>query len=223
MLIPASSSSTQASIHEHNSLSRVQWANVITASWQGQVASIFETGEYLQRAQGELRHGEWIAMIENDLPFSRQTANKLMKVTVCDHLRNDAHVRHLPAHWGTLYELTTLTEEQFEGGIKTGAINPKMLRKDVKALRGDDQSIAPAERNVSPFAVLKRRAAEQEHEIRQLKAKLSNVQDGSLFDLRKDTPKNIADVVAGTVSEAKAIAIAEAIKSAIKAKKAAGT
>jgi hypothetical protein len=35
----------------------------------------------------------------------------------------------------TLAALTKLTEEQYKRGIETGVINPKMQRKDVKALR----------------------------------------------------------------------------------------
>jgi hypothetical protein len=58
------------------------------------------------------------------------TANKLMKIGACDHLRNSEHVPNLPVHWGTLFELTLLTAEQFNHGIESGAINPKMQRKD---------------------------------------------------------------------------------------------
>ena len=64
-----------------------------------------------------------------------------MKIAACDHLRNSEHVPNLPVHWGTLFELTLLTADQFEHGITTGAINPKMQRKDVGALRGDGQNV----------------------------------------------------------------------------------
>jgi hypothetical protein len=45
------------------------------------------------------------------------------------------------------------------------------------------------------------------------------VQDGSVFDLKRDTPKSIAKVIAAPVTEAKATTIAEAIKAAIKARR----
>ncbi|MBO0733332.1 MAG: hypothetical protein J2P49_03260 [Methylocapsa sp.] len=61
-------------------------------------------------------------MIKEELPFTRQTVNKLMAIAESDNLRNDAHVRHLPAAWGTLYELTKLTDEQFDAAIQSGAI-----------------------------------------------------------------------------------------------------
>jgi hypothetical protein len=118
------------------------------------VPSIFEVGALLESAKLDLiakvGHGEWIKMIKEDLPFTRQTTNKLMKVAACEHLRNDAHVRHLPANWGTLYELTKLTPEQFEDGIKSGAIHPKMQRKDVMTLRGIEPKPKPRKKNDIP-------------------------------------------------------------------------
>jgi hypothetical protein len=121
-------------------MSREKWASRIAAAWQKQVPSIFEVGALLESAKAELKHGEWIAMAKSELPFTRTTATRLMQVAACDHLRNDAHAHHLPAHWPTLCELTKLTTAQFEQSIASGAINPKMQRKDVKALRGENVS-----------------------------------------------------------------------------------
>lgn len=119
-----------------NTRPRAKWAELICKAWQESIPSIFETGNLLEASKAELGHGAWLPMVREDLPFSKQTANKLMAIADNDSLRNDAHVRHLPVSWGTLYELTRLTPEQFDAGIKSGAINPKMERKDVAALRG---------------------------------------------------------------------------------------
>ena len=45
-------------------------------------------------------------------------------------------MKHLPAAWSTLYDLTVIANKGFdlEAGIESGAIHPKMERKDVKAL-----------------------------------------------------------------------------------------
>ena len=125
-----------------NTASRKKWVDRISSAWREQVPSIFETGNLLEAAKAELAHGEWLVLAKEELPFSHQTANKLMAIADSDVLRNYAHGRNLPAAWTTLYELTKLTEEQFDAGIKSGAINPKMERKDVKVLRG----IEPKER-----------------------------------------------------------------------------
>ena len=128
---------------EQNHLSREKWAKRIGAAWQKQVPSIFEVGALLEAAQVEFRetkrYGEWSAMVKSELPFTRETAFKLMTIAACDHLRDVAPGQQLPAHWTMLYDLTKLTPEQFEAGIKSGAINPKMQRKDVKALRGGEE------------------------------------------------------------------------------------
>ena len=51
-----------------------------------------------------------------------------------DNVRDVAHAQRLPVPWVTLYELTKLTDEQFDNGIKSGDINPSMQRKDVSGL-----------------------------------------------------------------------------------------
>jgi hypothetical protein len=135
-----------------NTLPRNKWAQRITDAWQAQVPSIFEVGSLLEAAKAELRHGAWIGMAKADLPFSLSTANQLMKIARCDHLRNSQCVTNLPAHWGTLFELTLLTASQFESGIASGKINPRMQRRDVKALRGDAK---PAPATISPSFVLR--------------------------------------------------------------------
>lgn len=139
-----------------NQLPREKWAKRIGAAWQKQVPSIFEVGALLEAAKAELKHGEWLAMIKGELPFDPSTAQRLIKITINEKLRDAAHAQHLPAHWPTLYELTKLTAEQFATGIETGAINPKMQRKDVKALRGDvvrasrEKSERPAPSSINP-------------------------------------------------------------------------
>jgi hypothetical protein len=121
-----------------NQLPREKWAKRIAVAWQKQVPSIFEVGALLEAAKAELKHGEWMALVKEELPFGQSTANKLMKIFGCEHMNSD-HAPNLPVHWMTLHDLALLTPAQFEAGIASGAINPKMQRKDVKALRGDEQ------------------------------------------------------------------------------------
>ena len=158
-----------------NALSHEKWAKRITDAWQNQVPSIFEVGSLLEAAKAELKHGEWIAMIKGELPFGRSTANKLMKIAACDHLRNAEHVPHLPAHWGTLFELTTLTKEQFEGGIEAGVINAKMQRKHVKALRGHAAKLEKPGRR-SRVAELSQENAQLKSAIAQLNARVAELE-----------------------------------------------
>jgi hypothetical protein len=167
---------------------RSSWARQITEAWQKQIPGIFEVGDLLVRAQAELRHGEWTAMVKNDLPFNRQTAFKLQKIANDARLRHVSHGKHLPAHWATLYELTTLTPAQFNAGISSSAINARMQRKDVKELRGDQPVTSRRERRPS----LREQLAEARQEIERLTRS-----GGDLFNA-SDSARDIAAVLVRT-------------------------
>ena len=115
--------------------SRQQWANAICAAWQNCVESILETGRLLYEAKEDLGHGQFLAMIDADLPFSEDTAQRLM--AVCRHpvLSYTAHARYLPPVWYTLYQLSRFESDHLERWIKDGRIHPEMQRRDVVALR----------------------------------------------------------------------------------------
>ena len=107
----------------------------ISGAWQKSRAAVFEAGRWLIDAKADLEHGEFEEMIENDLPFSRGTAERLMLVASDRRLRKAAHGPHLPTSWRTLYEITKLSDKQLERGIKKKIIRPDMERKDVEKLR----------------------------------------------------------------------------------------
>jgi hypothetical protein len=75
-----------------------------------------------------VQHGDWLPMIEGELPFGRTTAFMLMKIAEDLRLSNVDHGKHLPPSWRTLYELTKLSDSDFETGIRDGTINPEMER-----------------------------------------------------------------------------------------------
>ena len=55
-----------------------KYAQRITACQRKSVESIIECGRLLIAAKDELKHGEFLKMIENELPFKRSTAQALM-------------------------------------------------------------------------------------------------------------------------------------------------
>ncbi len=67
---------------------------------------------------------------------------------------------------------------------------------------------------VSPVSNLKRQVAEQDREIAQLKEQLESAKarSGSLFDLKRDDPKDIGKVIPGTISESKFRKIVKAVE-----------
>lgn len=122
------------------------WALRISACWQASVKAILEVGRLLSEAKQALPHGEFGSMCESALPFTARTAQMLMAIAADPRLTNPKHVSLLPPHWGTLYELTKLTDEQFDAGVKDGTIIPDLDRQAaVRAAR----AIAPGRQQPS--------------------------------------------------------------------------
>lgn len=114
----------------------------IGGAWRKAVGCFIEAGSLLIEAKKELDHGEFEAMIRDELPFSPSTARKLMSIAMHPVLGNRAHVNDLPASWGTLYELSRMKKEQLERAIEHDLVNSKMERKDAEALLGRPVSVA---------------------------------------------------------------------------------
>jgi hypothetical protein len=115
---------------------RKEHAARINEAWQRGVDAVIETGMLIIDAREGLEHGEYIAMVENDLHFKRAMAFKLVAIASNKVLSNVSHGKHLPSAWTVLYDLTTVGNKGFdlEAGIASGAIHPGMERKDVKGL-----------------------------------------------------------------------------------------
>jgi hypothetical protein len=113
-------------------LSSADWAERIAAAWRSSVQGILEAGRLIAQAKAALPHGEFAAMIDKALPFGARTAQRLMAIAADELLANPTHVSHLPASWGTLYEITKLSDDQFVRAIASGAISPDSERGEVR-------------------------------------------------------------------------------------------
>jgi hypothetical protein len=113
------------------------WRQRIWAEWQKQVHTTLEIGRLLSEAHDDLIgiRGAWAAMVANDLPFDRTTAQRYMEIWRNPVLSNVAHGQQLPASWRTLYELTKFDDDTLRNLIATGQITPRTERKDVEQLR----------------------------------------------------------------------------------------
>jgi hypothetical protein len=107
------------------------WATRISACWQASVKAILEVGRLLAEAKDALPHGAFGKMIDTDLPFTARTAQMLMAIGSDPRITNPKHVSHLPASWGTLYEITKLDDTAFEAKIADGTIRPDMMRREL--------------------------------------------------------------------------------------------
>ena len=116
---------------------RAQWAKEICAIHTRTVQAVLEMGRKLieaKQGKNKLSHGEFVKMIENDLPFGARTAQRLMAIAADPKLRPNGSL--LPSSWRTLYELTKVPAQTFEEAVASGAIHPEMTRSAVTTVRG---------------------------------------------------------------------------------------
>ena len=121
-------------IEKRELVSSDDFASAIAQCWQDSVLAIIDVGKLLLGAKAALDHGEFVPMIENDLPFGRRTAHRLMAIAEHSILSNGTHVSHLPPSWGTVYELTRAPDPILRGWLTDGTIHTEMERKDVLSL-----------------------------------------------------------------------------------------
>jgi len=116
-------------------------ARRIARRWEEGVAAIVDCGQLLIDAKNELPHGEWTAMVEELLPFSSRTAQKLMGIARNSWIADSTHMTLLPPAWSTLYELSRLPEDALERAAAEGLLRPEMERNEAVRLR---RPLAPA-------------------------------------------------------------------------------
>src|SRR6516162_7992284 len=123
----------------HNLLTRMQWAKRISDGWEETAKQAIDAwrtaGDDLIAAKAQLEHGEFLGMIETDLPFGKRTAQMLMKIARDPRLKNQPVGSLLPPSWRTLYELTRLEDTEFEQLIADGVMRPDMSRQEINKVR----------------------------------------------------------------------------------------
>jgi hypothetical protein len=181
------------------------------------VENIIERGRILVEAHDELERGSYEAMVKRHFDLSH--ARKLRIIATHPVVSNRAHVHALPPSVFTLYELTKLPTAMLREKLQDGSINPRLERKDVAKWRqGTHDAVTVDGKAIEPRPSLAEQLKAAKTENERLKAKLERA-GGSLFDLKTDGVKEIAEVIAATVPEGKASALANAIIAAIKERK----
>jgi hypothetical protein len=117
------------------------WAPRIHAEWRKSIEGILGVGRQLIAAKEACEQGEFSRLfkgsedaVSEPVPFTLNTAERLMRIARTPALTNSAHVQSLPQSWGTLYELTRLSDEQIAASIKSGDIRPEMTRAQAASL-----------------------------------------------------------------------------------------
>jgi len=128
----------KVAILEPTTSTRKQWAKKIAASWKlacsSSIEAFFQTGQELLAAKDDLDHGEWLKMVESDLPFGRHTARKLMGIARDPELGKRAYKLLLPPDYNTIYQVQRLHHrfpETFRRMVDDGRISPALRQNEI--------------------------------------------------------------------------------------------
>jgi hypothetical protein len=164
-----------ANLHKH-------FVKEITVSWQKTLESVIETGKRLIEAKGALPFVTFEQMITRELPFKRNTAERLMIIAEHPVISNPKYRSRLPAHYSTLYELTKLDESALLAKIDDLTITSQIERKEAIALRrhpADPPKVTGSKRSNARGKYLQHlmhmSQAELEDELKALSAAVKNM------------------------------------------------
>ena len=110
-------------------------ASAIAKSWAKTIDALFETGDLIAKAKRELTKDE-LRMLIPLLPFSERTAARLCSIAGDKRLRSKKMQKKLPSCWSTLYEMSRLSDDEFQDGIARGFISETATREQIVALKG---------------------------------------------------------------------------------------
>jgi hypothetical protein len=115
--------------------------------------------------------------------------------------------KHNPERMAILDELRAGMTPGERARLNSPRSARQRVQAELKARAARAQGDAPQKEHVSPLEQAKRRIAQLEHELAQACAELARKQDGSLFDLKHDTPDDIITAMQANISSYKFDAI----------------
>jgi hypothetical protein len=148
-----------------------EYVSEISRLWSRAQGAFLEIGRLLIRAKDTLPHGEYVAAVEAELPFSNRTAYQLREAARWA-MGGAVPMERLPGSYSTIYLLSTLEPPILEAAEKEGLIRPELKRAELIEWRRRKAGKVPSgirER----LARLKKERAKLEEEIARLEAELA--------------------------------------------------
>lgn len=153
-------------------LTRENFAEEIGHLWRRAQDDFVIIGRRLNEAKEALEHGQFMAMLSADLPFSYAVANKLMKVSAAIDSRL-LPVERLPPSYATLYEVLTLTPDERQQALQQNVLRPDMRRQDLVAFKRRLRSAGPSAGPSTERAALEVRERRLLIELEAVRARLA--------------------------------------------------
>jgi hypothetical protein len=116
---------------------RKEFAQKLQALQRRTVDDLFEMGRVLIQAKAALPHGEWTALVTEDMHWNMNAAQRLMAVARHPTLSKTATLPLLPASREVLYKLAQLPEDCLKATLNNGDITPTTTLSDAQSLERD--------------------------------------------------------------------------------------
>ncbi|MBP2309406.1 DUF3102 domain-containing protein [Azospirillum melinis] len=143
---------------------RAEFAADIRREWTNALEATVAVGRRLNEAKEALPHGEYEAMVTNDLPFSTSTARKLREIAAFVDTEK-VPLDQLPEAMSTLYAIATLPDATRKQALEQGVIRPEVTRAEVAVLK-PPKPAAPEVKAPGLFALFASPAkAEEDEEV----------------------------------------------------------
>ena len=109
-----------------------KYKTLIVKNWNKSRDAIIKVGQLLNEAHEKLSNNKsWTKVVEEELPFSKRTADRLRAIANCEWITSGDYNDSLPVSWGTLYEISQMNKDQFEHGINNKKIDADSTRQGI--------------------------------------------------------------------------------------------
>jgi hypothetical protein len=151
------------------------YVEAISQLWGRAQSAFLDIGKLLIRAKERLPHGEYIASVEERLPFAARTAYQLREAArwaLDMDRRKTITLDQLPGSYSTIYLLSTLDPPTLERAQAEGVVRPELRRAELIAWRRGQEVGGGRQRLQARKEKLLRERARLDEELRRIDAEL---------------------------------------------------
>lgn len=145
--------------------------------WSRAQGAFLDIGRLLIRAKERLPHGDYVAAVEAQLPFSSRTAYQLREAArwaLEMDQRQMIPLTRLPGSYSTIYLLSTLEPPMLEEADRVGLIRPELKRAELIAWRRQRSGAVESREALKAKRDKLRRERERlDEELRRIEAELA--------------------------------------------------
>jgi hypothetical protein len=166
------------------SSTRGEFVDAIRQAWSGVQKRFLLIGRYLVQAKIRLPHGEFLEMIERDLPFRRNIAFQLREVAEAIDSRR-IEEDEVPPNYSVIYQLVILSDPELQAARERGLVRKDVTRRELEMFKRSIRT-PRLERREELLLQRRRLLAERDRilaELARVEVELGNqVEDGAVIE-----------------------------------------